>query len=197
MPAGHGAATAVLGMWVAMMLAMMLPAVLPTLWRYCQAAGSTSLLHRGGMTALAGTGYLVVWSMFAMASFPLGIALAHTMPAVGGGVVVVASALQFTAWKAHHLACCRELPRRGRRHADAGTALRYGVRLALHCGRCCANLMAILLFVGAMDPRVMTVVTAAIAAERVAPAGERAARAIGILGVGAGLFLLARAAGLG
>ena len=31
--------------------------------------------------------------------------------------------LQFTAWKAHHLACCREAPGRGRTlPADAGTA---------------------------------------------------------------------------
>jgi hypothetical protein len=52
-------------------------------------------------------------------------------------VVLIAGALQFTAWKAHHLACCRE-----------------------------------------------------------ASAGERVARAIGAVAVGAGLFLIARAAGL-
>jgi len=33
--------------------------------------------------------------------------------------------------------------------------------------------------------------------ERLAPADERLARAIGAVGVGAGLFLIARAAGLG
>jgi hypothetical protein len=47
-----------------------------------------------------------------------------------------------------------------------------------------------------MDLRVMTVVTAATALERLAPAGERVARAIGILVVGAGILLFARAAGL-
>ena len=48
-----------------------------------------------------------------------------------------------------------------------------------------------------MDLRVMAVVTIAITVERLAPAGERVARAIGGIVVGAGLFLIARAVGLG
>jgi predicted metal-binding membrane protein len=48
-----------------------------------------------------------------------------------------------------------------------------------------------------MDLRAMAVVTAAITVERHAPAGERVARAIGAVVVGAGLLLIARAAGLG
>jgi hypothetical protein len=48
-----------------------------------------------------------------------------------------------------------------------------------------------------MDFRVMAVVGAAITVERLAPAGERVACAIGAVAVGAGLFLIARAAGLG
>ena len=81
--------------------------------------------------------------------------------------------------------------------ADAGTAWRYGLRLGLHCGYCCAGLTAILLVIGVMDLRAMAVVTAAITAERLAPAGERVARAIGAVAVLAGLFLIARASGLG
>ena len=81
--------------------------------------------------------------------------------------------------------------------ADAGTAWRHGLRLGLHCGHCCANLMAILLVIGVMDLSAMAVVTAAITVERLAPAGERVARATGAVAVGAGLFLIARAAGLG
>jgi predicted metal-binding membrane protein len=45
-----------------------------------------------------------------------------------------------------------------------------------------------------MDLRAMAGVTAAITVERVAPAGERVARAIGAVIVGAGLVLIARAA---
>jgi predicted metal-binding membrane protein len=112
--------------------------------------------------------------------------------------VLIAGALQFTGWKAHHLAYCREAPGRGRTlPADAGTAWRHGLRLGLHCSYCCANLMAILLVIGVMDLRAMAVVTAAITVERLAPAGERVARATGAVVVGAGLLLIARAAGLG
>lgn len=48
-----------------------------------------------------------------------------------------------------------------------------------------------------MDLRTMAVVATAIAVEHLAPAGERVARATGVVLVGAGLFLIARAAGLG
>ena len=43
----------------------------------------------------------------------------------------------------------------------------------------------------------MAVVAAAITVERLAPAGERVALAIGVVVVGAGLLLIARTAGLG
>lgn len=149
-----------------------------------------------------------VWTVFGMAAFPLGVALAATgmqlpplaraVPIAVGVIVLIAGALQFTAWKAHHLACSREALGRGRTlPANAGMALRHGLRLGLHCGYCCANLMAILLIIGVMDLRAMAVVTAAITVERLAPAGELVARAIGAVVVGAGLFLTARAAGLG
>jgi predicted metal-binding membrane protein len=48
-----------------------------------------------------------------------------------------------------------------------------------------------------MDLRAMAVVAVAITVEHLAPGGERVARIIGAVVVGAGLFLLARAAGLG
>jgi predicted metal-binding membrane protein len=57
--------------------------------------------------------------------------------------------------------------------------------------------MSILLVIGVMDLRAMTVVATAITVERLAPAGERVARSIGAVVVVAGLLLIARAAGLG
>jgi predicted metal-binding membrane protein len=77
---------------------------------------------------------------------------------------------------------------------DARTAWRYGVRLGLDCGRCCGNLMAILLVAGVMDLRSMAVVTAAVTIERLSPGGDRVARAIGAVAVGTGLLLIGRAA---
>ena len=57
--------------------------------------------------------------------------------------------------------------------------------------------MAVLLVIGVMDLRVMAVVAAAITVERLGPDGDRVARSIGAVVVGAGLFLIVRAAGLG
>jgi predicted metal-binding membrane protein len=56
--------------------------------------------------------------------------------------------------------------------------------------------MVIPLVMGVMDLRAMAIATAAITLERLAPAGERMARAIGVVTIGAGSFLIARAAGL-
>src|SRR6202790_3981973 len=196
-----GAAASFLGMWVVMMVAMMLPSLVPMLWRYRRAVGRTSETRLNRLTALAGVGYFFVWTVFGMAAFPLGVALAavemqlpalaRAVPIAVGGVVLIAGALQFTAWKARHLACCREASERGRRlPADTGTAWRHGLRLGLHCGHCCAGLTAILLVLGVTDLRAMAVVTAAITVERIAPVGERVARATGAVAVGAGLFLI-------
>jgi predicted metal-binding membrane protein len=203
-----GAAASFLGMWVVMMVAMMLPVLIPMLWRYRQAVGRPDETRLNRLTALVGVGYFLVWTVNGMAAFPLGIALAavemqqpalaRAVPIVVGVVVLIAGCLQFTAWKARHLACCREMPGHGRTlPADAGTAWRHGLRLGRHCSQCCAGLIAILLVIGVMDLRAMAVVAAAITIERLAPAGERVARAIGAVAVGAGLFLIARAAGFG
>ena len=78
--------------------------------------------------------------------------------------------------------------------ADAATAWRYGLRLGIHCLHCCAGLTAILLAMGVMDLRAMATVTLAITIERLAPAGERVARIIGAVVIGAGLILIVRAA---
>ena len=71
-----GAAASFLGMWVVMMAAMMLPSLVPTLWRYLQAVGRPGEARLGLLTALVGVGYFFVWTLFGMAAFPLGVALA-------------------------------------------------------------------------------------------------------------------------
>jgi len=195
-------------MWVVMMITMMLPSLIPMLWRYRQAVGRAGETRLGRLTALAGVGYFFIWILIGMAVFPLGVALtalamqlpalSRAVPIAVGVVVLSAGALQFTAWKADRLAWCRETPGHGpKMPAGVGTAWRHGVRLGLNCSQCCAGLMAILLVMGAMDLRAMAAVAATITIERLAPGGELLARAIGALAVAAGLFLIARAAGLG
>jgi predicted metal-binding membrane protein len=202
-----GAATAFLGMWVAMMVAMMLPSLVPMLSRYREAVGRAGETQLGRLTAIVGVGYFAVWTLFGIAAFPLGVwfaaiamehpALARAVPTAVGVVVLTAGVFQFTAWKAHHLSCCREAPGRGRPlPRGTGAAWRHGLRLGLHCSCCCAGLTAILLVVGVMDLRAMAVVMTAITVERLAPAAERVTRATGAAVAGAGLLLIARAAGL-
>lgn len=203
MPMGGGAAhawsaapAAFIGMWVAMMILMMLPSMLPTLWRYRRAVAATHSIRGarlGLATAIATGGYLFVWTVFGVAALPLSIALTRLAPVVTGMIVVIAGAWQFTAWKAHHLSCFRQAaPGRVTRRADAYTAWRHGIRLGLECARCCGNLMVIPLVFGTMDLRAMALVAAAITLERLAPAGERVARAVGVAAVVAGVFLIAK-----
>jgi predicted metal-binding membrane protein len=181
-----------LAMWIVMMAAMMLPSLAPMLWRYKSRFGL--------LTLLVGLAYFFVWTLVGFALFPLGVvlgavemgqpALARIVPFAVGVVILIAGAVQLTSWKAHHLACCRETKE------DAGTAWRQGLRFGFHCVLSCANLTAILVVIGVMDLRAMAVVTAAIIAERLAPAGVRVSQAIGALVVAAGLLLIARATGL-
>jgi len=141
--------------------------------------------------------------------------LARAVPAVTGVGVVLLGALQLTTWKARRLECwqeaqgCRTLStgkgtgtgtgagtgaaagaRSGGTRPTPAAAWHHGLRLGLQCAACCANLMAIPLVIGIMDLRAMAVTTAAITLERLAPAGQWVARAVGVLMVGAGLALI-------
>jgi predicted metal-binding membrane protein len=202
-----GAAAAFLAMWVVMMVAMMLPSLFPMLWRYRQAVGGTDQPRLGRLTAIVGVGYFFIWTVFGLIVFPLGIALAEiemrqpalsrAVPVAIGAIVLLAGVFQFTAWKTRALARCREIPGRGRTlRSDARTAWRHGLRLGLHCSQGCASLMTILLVSGVMDLGAMTMVTAAITVERLAPPRASAARAIGAVIAVIGLLLIARASGL-
>ncbi len=59
------------------------------------------------------------------------------------------------------------------------------------------NALGTLLAVGVMDVRAMTPVGMGITAERLLPGGARVARVVGLVAIGAGVFFIARAAGLG
>jgi predicted metal-binding membrane protein len=178
------------------------------LWRYRQAVRSRGESRLGRLTLLAGLGYFVAWSLVGLAVFPLGVVLAtlemehsvlaHAVPLAGGVVILIAGAVQLTSWKAHHLASCQELPARGQMMvAQATTAWRQGLRFGLHCSLSCANLTAILLVIGVMDLRAMAVITAAITAERLAPAGACVAQVTGAVVIVGGVWLITRVTVLG
>jgi predicted metal-binding membrane protein len=216
-----GAAASFLGMWIAMMVAMMLPCLVPMLWGYREAVGRTGETRLGRLTTLVGIGYFFVWTMLGVAIYPLGVALAagemqlaamaHAVPMAVGVVILSAGAFQFTTWKAHHLAYCRQalacrgaaLRDRGGAWRDGGgslgadpgaTAWRYGLHLGIQCCRCCANLMLIPLLIGVMDLRAMAIATLAISIERFMPGSQRIRQIIGAVIIAMGLVLITRAA---
>jgi predicted metal-binding membrane protein len=200
-----GVAASFLGMWTVMMVAMMLPSLVPELWRYRAVVGGVGAVRLDWLTTLVGIGYFFVWTLLGAAVFPLGVvvvsivarqpALARLVPITAGVVVLVAGALQFTAWKARQLAHRGE-PFRSVQ-GDAGSAWRHGIQIGVDCAQCCAGLMVIPVVIGIMDLWVMAAVTAAITAERLAPAGVRVARGVGVVSVAVGLLLIVHAAGFG
>jgi predicted metal-binding membrane protein len=203
-----GAAASFLGMWTVMMVAMMLPSLVPMLLQYRRAVRRQGRSHLGWLTALAGLGYFFVWALVGLIAFPLGVGvtavemsdarIAGSVPTIVGLAIVSAGWIQCTTWKMRQLACCRAPVRRDAcLAADGPTAWRYGWRIGLHCTRCCASLTAILFAVGIMDLCTMVAVALAINIERLAPAGELAARMIGAAAIVLGLYLLAQASALG
>ncbi|KMW48490.1 DUF2182 domain-containing protein [Ralstonia insidiosa] len=203
-----GTAASFLGMWVVMMVAMMLPSLVPMLRGYRHSVRATGAVRLDVLTTLVGLGYFAVWAAFGVVVFAFGAALlalemrwpmlARAIPALTGIVVLGAGVLQFSAWKAHRLACCREAAGSNRAlPIDVRAAWRHGVRLGLRCSGACAGLTAILLATGVMDLRVMAVVAAAITVERLAPGGKAVSRVIGAIATVAGVFLTVQAATLG
>jgi predicted metal-binding membrane protein len=198
-----GAAATFLGMWIVMMVAMMLPVLAPMLLRYQRAVSPAGAARLVRLTIAVGAAYFLVWAAFGLAVYPVGIALAEaTMtrpslaratPVVIGLVVMIAGLLQYTAWKARQLVCCHANPVQGLRQ-DSSTAFRHGMQLGMRCIRCCLGPTVVLLCLGVMDLRAMAIVTAAIALERLSPAGLRLARLTGALATSAGLWMTIQAA---
>lgn len=195
------AAAAFVGMWCAMMAAMMLPSLLPMLHRYRRALGTIGRPRRDGLTLVAAAGYSAVWIAIGIAAFAFGRALAEAgvrMPALAhaasnaaGVVALAAGTLQFTRWKAQHLARCREaLDCCARWDPSAAAAWRDGLRLGIHCACSSAGPTALLFAVGMMDTTAMVLATVAITAERVAPARLRTPQVVGAFMIGVGLSLV-------
>ena len=198
-----GAAIAFVAMWTSMMVAMMLPSLVPMLRRYRVVMGHGGVRQLDGLTALVAAGYFSVWSAAGVVVHVSGVALATLLmqwpaasrvaPFATGLLIVVVGAVQFSATKARQLAGCARVHRVAEGRVGAW---RHGVRLGLLCCRCCSGFTVLLLVCGVMDLAVMSAVTAAISAERLAPANAGVARATGAIVVVAGLVSAVRAADL-
>ena len=198
-----GAATAFIGMWTVMMTAMMLPSSAPQ-WRR-HGRRTLGSRHSLWLALIAAAVYLAVWALggtlvfcagnaFA-ASLPHASAVARAVPLSSGLSILLAGAVQFTAWKRQRVTCPpRVLFYDPDRTRGMRAACRFGLRLAMHEAFCCANLMAVVLAIGVMDLRVMAAMTAAATAERLSPSCRHTGRAIGAAIVATGMLAIARAA---
>lgn len=145
----------IFGMWALMSLAMMLPTILPALrcFEDLSARGATS----AGLPALL-AGYGAVWLVFSALAAGLQLALFQigAVDPLGQsasrwltvGLLVLAGAYQFSAWKDACLRRCQAPFVFFMRHWDEG-AWRNGLRLGADCLGCCWALM-LLAFVGGM-----------------------------------------------
>ena len=180
-------------MAVAMMVAMMLPSFAPTLWRHHRLLRATPVPYAGARTMIFAAGYASVWAAIGLAmsrSVPIHRPFA---PEVVGAVILCAGALQCSPWKAAQLLRCRG---RSAQPQNVMTAWLAGCTAGGACSLSCGAPMAVLFVTGLMDTRMMLVITAVVTAERVAPGGAHIARLAGVVALGAGFVMCARAAGM-
>src|SRR6266568_3395284 len=198
-----GAAAMFIGMWVVMMVAMMLPPLMPTLWSYRRSIRGLAEVRLSGLTALAGAGYFLVWAIFGIAVYLMGLtvttaemrwlALARYVPVATGAVLLLAGLFQFTAWKARRLGRCRNVPACLPAYPNPGSAWRSGLGWGVDCSLCCCGFMLVLLVTGVMNLAAMAVLATAITIERIIPKPERIARIAGIAMIAAGSVVIAQA----
>lgn len=181
-------------MWSIMMVAMMLPSAIPALLIFQAAQRQTvaqgALLAR---TVLFATGYLLVWSGWAIlaallqgwlqARALLSPDLAAASPLVGASVLLVAGAYQFTPWKRACLEHCRSPQdflvlhwRQG-----PGGALAMGVHHGAFCVGCCWALMTVLFVVGIMNIAWVALLAAIVLVEKAIARGPWMSRASGAI----------------
>jgi len=172
------------GLWVTMTAAMMLPSAAP----------AVLLVDRIALRATPAfvAGYLVAWTAAGLAAF----GLVRVAVATGAGdwrltgpLLVAAGLYQLTPLKHACLRHCRT-PMSFLRARGDRSPLRTGLEHGLFCIGCCAGLMVVLFALGLMSLLWMAVVAALVAAEKLAPYGDRLATPIALGLVTAGVLIV-------
>lgn len=193
-------------MWSAMMVAMMLPSALPTILLFRRATRNDPGIRAPARRMLAfAAGYVVVWAGFSVAASLLQWGLAEAAllspmmvsasPWLGGVILIVAGAYQWTPLKYACLRHCRSPLAFFVEHWRPGMpgALRLGLRHGLYCVGCCWALMLLLFVGGVMSLLWIAGITAFVLLEKLAPYGAQGGRLSGIALVLAGAWVLVSA----
>jgi predicted metal-binding membrane protein len=188
-----------------MMPGMMLPSATPMILTF--AAINRNKRARGQSfvpTTVFTAGYLVVWGLFgvvaALADWRLERAAlispltARLAPDLAAGLVVAAGLYQLTPLKAVCLKHCRSPFAFVLNHWRDGVAgaLRMGLAHGFYCLGCCWLLMALLFAIGLVSLTGMGAISALVLAEKLLPARSHVDRIVGLLLLGAGIFLIVR-----
>lgn len=190
-------------MWAVMMVGMMTPSATPMILTFAH----VSRQRHNGRTIVPTTiifllGYLLVWISFsAGATFVqwglhsaalLSPEIISVSPVLGGIFLILAGVYQFTPLKNICLWRCRTplgFLMTEWREGTKGTLI-MGVRHGIYCVGCCWLMMALLFVAGVMNLLWVALIAGCVLVEKVVPAGQWVSRAIGVLTVGWGVWLL-------
>lgn len=192
-------------MWTVMMIGMMTPSATPMILIYARtgrmAAASAKPFAATGWFV---TGYLVIWTGFALtattaqwalerlALLDPGMASANNI--LGGTILITAGLYQWTPLKHACLSQCQSpllfIQRLGGFRSDAVGAFKIGATHGFYCLGCCWALMALLFAGGVMNILWIAALAIFALAEKIIPAGRMVSRVAGIGLFAAGLRLL-------
>jgi predicted metal-binding membrane protein len=204
-PWSVGYFSAILVMWIIMMVGMMVPSAIPMVLVYAsivrKAAREGSSL---AATEIFVAGYVIIWSLFALvatiAQWALDqVALLSPMMTsnsniLGGLLLLTAGAYQLTPLKRTCLQHCRSpIQFLSSRWKPGGLgAFQMGVEHGSFCLGCCWVLMALLFVGGVMNLWWIGGLTLFVLFEKVVPFGAMAGRTLGAMVAVCGVLVLAR-----
>jgi predicted metal-binding membrane protein len=182
--------------WQVMVAAMMLPSSLP-LVRLFAVASARQPRRGAALTGFLG-GYALVWSGFGALAFAFDLTVHGAVRAspwlhehewlLGGSLLLLAGAFQFTKLKDACLDKCRHPAAFLLRFYERGTAggLRLGARHGVFCVGCCWALMLVMFAAGVASLVWMALLTAVMVHEKTRPLGARAVPVTGLALLAAG-----------
>jgi predicted metal-binding membrane protein len=187
---------AFMAMWTTMMVAMMLPSVAPLV--LASSKERSPLVATSSRVVLL-SGYLLVWVVTGVPALIAVRALndvghaSASLDRVGGAVLVVAGAYQFTRAKRASLRVYHDAlrsPTTSTAGSDPVASARAGLHQGLCCVACCGVLMAVLLAAGVMNLVWMGAITVVCFAEMNWRRGPAVTRLAGLTLIGLGLAVL-------
>lgn len=193
-------------MWGVMMIAMMTPSASPMVLTFAHINRQRQAKMKPyAPTSLFLVGYLLIWVGFsALATLLqwglhsaalLSPMMVTTSPILGGAILLLAGAFQFTSLKHACLAHCRTpmgFILTEWRDGWSG-AFEMGLKHGRFCLGCCWFLMALLFVAGVMNLIWVAAIAIFVLIEKVAPAGEWVSRVAGLFLIVWGVWILSSA----